>query len=187
MPLEADLDATCDGIRNQIVLRVWEDFLPKHKNYSDFGLDFRDVKAALLNEGFPSLGEGVIAAIRERAVAPAPGGGTSDLGAEVQLGSRVNPEANASAVVSNSVPNHPEPTVSLRETQLALNAGDRKRAVRLRCHLDQCAIKELWSEAFSERSGTYKTKQTAFNRWQVTRKDTPAWADELMKARLLQH
>ena len=77
------------------------------------------------------------------------------------------------------------PSRTVSEIHVALDAGDRKRAVRLRCQLDQCVIKELWSDAFAKRGGTDKTKRTAFNRWQAARHDTPSWADRLMRERLL--
>jgi hypothetical protein len=67
----------------------------------------------------------------------------------------------------------------------ALDAGERKRAVQLRIRLDGCTVKTLWSEAFSSRRCKTKTMQTAFNRWQASRKGTPSWADKLIRARLL--
>jgi hypothetical protein len=76
------------------------------------------------------------------------------------------------------------PTVA--DIEAALNYGDRKKAVALRCRLDRCNIKELWMSAFRERAGKESTKLSAFNRWQMSRADTPSWADELIRKRLVQ-
>jgi hypothetical protein len=69
--------------------------------------------------------------------------------------------------------------------KVALDSDHRKQAVQLRIGLDGCSVKTLWSEAFSSRRCKPKTMQTAFNRWQASRKDAPSWADDLMLARLL--
>ena len=69
--------------------------------------------------------------------------------------------------------------------KVALDSGQRKQAVRLRIDLEGCSVKKLWSEAFSSRRCKPITMQTAFNRWQASRKDAPSWADDLMLARLL--
>jgi hypothetical protein len=68
----------------------------------------------------------------------------------------------------------------------ALNANDRKKAVQLRCRLDGCKVNELWKSAFQSRRGKDSTKQTAFDRWLASRRDTPSWAAPLMRTRLLQ-
>ena len=78
----------------------------------------------------------------------------------------------------------PNPTVADIET--ALNRGNRKLAVKLRCSIDDCTgteststqVKALGTEGLI-------TKLTAFNCWQALREDTPSWADDLMRARLL--
>jgi hypothetical protein len=75
------------------------------------------------------------------------------------------------------------PTVA--DVEAALNRGDRKKAVILRCKLENCKINTLWRSAFELRAGTGHTKRTAFNRWQASRRDAPSWADELMRLRLL--
>jgi hypothetical protein len=41
-------------------------------------------------------------------------------------------------------------------------------------------------DRLSSRAGKDTTKQTAYNRWRESRVDAPSWADELMRARLLQ-
>jgi hypothetical protein len=77
------------------------------------------------------------------------------------------------------------PTVA--DIEAALNRGDRKKAVALRCRLENdCKIKDLWVSAFAGRTASESTKLSAFNRWQALREDTPSWADELMRKRLLQ-
>src|SRR5262249_13321262 len=68
---------------------------------------------------------------------------------------------------------------SLDDVKAALNQGDHKLAVKLRCTMDGCKRKDLWGEAFQSRRGTESTKQTAFNRWHASRRDTPSWADGL--------
>lgn len=84
-------------------------------------------------------------------------------------------------------------TISDRDTEAetiaaimkALDRGERKKAVGLRIEMEGCTVKTLWLEAFSSRRGRETTKRTAFNRWQASRSDTPSWADELIRARLL--
>jgi hypothetical protein len=75
------------------------------------------------------------------------------------------------------------PTVA--DIEAALNSDERKKAVQMRATLDECTVTELWTEAFGQRAGTDNTKRTAFNRWQASRPDTPSWADELIRERLL--
>jgi hypothetical protein len=84
---------------------------------------------------------------------------------------------------ANSPRNIAVPTIAA--IQEALRRGLRREAVQLRNELDSCPVKTLWSEAFSSRRCKPKTMQTAFNRWQASRKDAPSWADGLMRARLL--
>ena len=72
-----------------------------------------------------------------------------------------------------------------RAIEMALESGDRKQAVQLRIGLEGCDVKTLWSEAFSERRGKAATLKTAFYRWRACQRDTPSWADGLMRARLL--
>jgi hypothetical protein len=75
--------------------------------------------------------------------------------------------------------------ITLASVKLALEAGNRKQAVKLRRTLDSCTNTTLWTDAFKDRRGTEKTKRTAFNRWQAARPNTPKWADQLMRSRLL--
>jgi hypothetical protein len=101
-PSEVDLEAACDEIRNRLVLRTWEDFLPRHKNYSDFRPDFREFKAALWNEEFPSLGERAMAAIRKRAAESA-GGIASDSVAATQSVGAGNAEPDGPFPARNKI------------------------------------------------------------------------------------
>ena len=78
----------------------------------------------------------------------------------------------------------PKPTLS--DIEAALNQGNPKLAVKLRCTMEGCAVKALFLDAFKSLAQKNSTKQTAFNRWQATRSDTPSWADELMRKRLLE-
>lgn len=90
------------------------------------------------------------------------------------------------AVVSKPEPNEvAEHDERVAEIEAALNRNDRKKAVRLRIKLDGCTVTELWTEAFRQRFAKDSTKLTAFNRWHASRSETPSWADELMRARLL--
>jgi hypothetical protein len=77
----------------------------------------------------------------------------------------------------------PEPTLS--DIEAALNEGNRKLAVKLRCTMDGCAVTDLYLDAFKSLAQKPATKRTAFNRWQASRHDTPSWADKLIRARLL--
>jgi hypothetical protein len=77
----------------------------------------------------------------------------------------------------------PEPTLS--DIEAALNEGNRKLAVKLRCTMDGCAVTDLYLDAFKSLAQKPATKRTAFNRWQASRRDTPSWADKLIRARLL--
>jgi hypothetical protein len=78
-----------------------------------------------------------------------------------------------------------EAVTTTADIKAALDGGDRKKAVELRCRLDGCKVNELWRSAFLSRRGADGTKQTAFNRWHASRDDTPSWADALMRAQLL--
>ncbi len=91
---------------------------------------------------------------------------------------QLNPNLTAAAVAT-------EHASKVADVEGALNRGERKRAVELRCSLDSCNITKLWKDAFKSRGGKPATKRTAFNRWQASRPDTPSWADELMRARLV--
>ena len=92
-------------------------------------------------------------------------------------------DSDAEAVI----PREQEAPIALTvaHVEAALASGDRKRAIELRCELDGCSNKELWMSAFEGRAGAEMTKRTAYNRWRESRDDTPSWADELMRARLL--
>lgn len=87
---------------------------------------------------------------------------------------------------SVAIPNSREGRLpTIQDIGLALESGDRKRAVRLRIEMERCSVKTLRYDAFSSRGGKEATKRTAFNRWQASRSDTPSWAGELIRARLL--
>src|SRR5262249_47122305 len=88
------------------------------------------------------------------------------------------PKDSSSAAVDES----PQALAAIRS---ALEAGDRKKAVKLRCVKDKCTVTEFWIDAFRSRANTDGTKRTAFNRWQASRRDTPSWADALIRSRLL--
>ncbi len=66
---ESDAEVACNEIRDRIVLRVWDDFLRNHKNYSDCCLEIREFEAALWTEGCPSLEEFARAAVQKRSSA----------------------------------------------------------------------------------------------------------------------
>ena len=53
---DADVEAAHRRIRQRIVLRAWEDFVPRHRHFSDFQLGYEEFEAALWTEGFPSPG-----------------------------------------------------------------------------------------------------------------------------------
>ena len=94
-----------------------------------------------------------------------------------------NRTGDDSGTAKTEVTSEDVPTVA--DIEAALNDGDRKKAVELRCRLDGCKVNELWRSAFLSRRGTDATKQTAFNRWQASRENAPSWADALMRTRLL--
>jgi hypothetical protein len=76
-----------------------------------------------------------------------------------------------------------KPTVV--EVRAALDRENRRLAVKLRCKIEDCSVKDLYLDAFAALAQKIATKRTAFNRWQAGRHDTPAWADKLLRARLL--
>jgi hypothetical protein len=94
------------------------------------------------------------------------------------------PYPRSRALTKPAVP-VPEDLPTIADVETALNGGDRKKALKLRCLLDDCKVNTLWKDAFSSRGGKLDTKRTAFNRWRASRNDTPSWADELIRARLL--
>jgi hypothetical protein len=109
----------------------------------------------------------------------------------------VEPLCNAGPGQAAGSPQQPEGGVSVppvtadgikpvrEDVERALNQGNRKLAVKLRCQMESCIVKHLFLDAFRSLAQNYTTKRTAFNRWQASRDDTPSWADELMRARLL--
>ena len=64
---EADIEAACNEIRDEIVLHEWDWFRQQYKLPSDCRLQFKEFEAALWTEGFPSLEDRAKAAIRRRA------------------------------------------------------------------------------------------------------------------------
>jgi hypothetical protein len=78
-----------------------------------------------------------------------------------------------------------QPKPSLGDIEAALNKGSRKLAVKLRRTMDRCSAKDLLLDAFKSLGQKPSTKRTAYYRWQASRDDTPSWANELMRDRLL--
>ena len=95
------------------------------------------------------------------------------------------PDKTAPAPPDNGADGSIERTQTVSDIRVALDKGDRKLAVSLRRKMDTCSIKALRAEAFQSHRAAEKTMVTAFNRWQATRPDTPAWAGPLIVARLL--
>jgi hypothetical protein len=92
-PTDADIEGAWDKVRGRLTVRVWDDFVPRHKNYSDLCLGFKEFESALWSEGFPSPGfpsldDYVRATIRDLATSattkagPVPSSGISDIDAE---------------------------------------------------------------------------------------------------------
>ena len=99
-------------------------------------------------------------------------------------GPRYGPEAPRQEKTDPRIGNdQPKPTLS--DIEAALNQGNPKLAVKLRCAMDGCVVTDLYLDAFKSLAQKPATKRTAFNRWQASRHDTPAWADRLIRARLL--
>lgn len=95
------------------------------------------------------------------------------------------PDAEAPAPLDNGADGSIVRTPTVSDIRVALDENKRKLAVRLRCKMEKCSIKALREEAFQSHRAEEKTKITAFNRWQASRSDTPAWAEPLIVTRLL--
>jgi hypothetical protein len=111
---EADVEAACDQIRDRLVLRVWEHFLPKHKDYSDCQLEIREFEAALWTEGCPSLEDRASAAIQERAASGSEAWRESS--APAPVAEERNPDASQATVINESAASRGLLDVSLIST-----------------------------------------------------------------------
>jgi len=54
-------------LRERVVKQTWDQFVPKHRYYSDFRLGYREFQSALWEEGWPSLEDCALAEVIERA------------------------------------------------------------------------------------------------------------------------
>jgi hypothetical protein len=54
-------------LKDRIARKTWDDFVPKHRHYSDFKLGYQELVDALWEEGSPSLEDHAIVAVADRA------------------------------------------------------------------------------------------------------------------------
>jgi hypothetical protein len=93
----------------------------------------------------------------------------------------VSPRAGDSATTAVV----PEKEPSIADIATALKKGRRKDAVRLRCVMEGCSVKELYMDAFKSRGGSTDAQKIAFYDWRAGKSKAPKWVDPLMRARLL--
>jgi hypothetical protein len=67
------------AVKERIVKKTWDEFVPRHRYYADFQLGYMDFGSALWEEGSPSLEELAISILRERAASAARTKGNTEI------------------------------------------------------------------------------------------------------------